>query len=118
MISEVIVNHEERNYFNDYSEIRSDHMCGVEDDKVIKAIDKLVRRYKDKYNPRRDCMFVINEDGSGWRLMFDHDRDLLEKGVEQRFLRLRHFTNVSISSWDTEETVSVAYAKQAILGRE
>lgn len=48
MITNVIVNHTERNYFNDYDETRSDVMCGVDYDKLCRAIDKLHRRHRDK----------------------------------------------------------------------
>ena len=114
MISRVIVNHTERNYFNDYDEIRSDEMVGVEPEKVAKAIDKIHRRFKAK--GECDCMLVINGDGTGWRLWYDTDPELVEKGVIQRFLRLRHFVNMMADSWDTEESVSLAYAKKAIIG--
>lgn len=116
MIKQVTVNHTERNYFNDYNEIRTDRITGVTLAKVYKAIDKLVRRYKS--NGRTDCMFVTNDDGSGWRLVYDFDPELFEKGVHEKFLRLRHYTNISVDSWDTEENVSVAYEKQAITGKE
>lgn len=112
-ITDVLINHTERNYFDDYSEIRSDHMTGVTPEKVEKAIDKLARRHR---RGLYDCMFVTNDDGTGWRLTYDFDPELFEKGVHEKFLRLRHYTNMGIDSWDCEEGVSVTYAKQAIIG--
>lgn len=116
MITRVVVNYIERNYFNDYDEIRSDEMVGIEREKVCKAIDKIHRRFKAK--GECDCMLVINEDGTGWRLWYDTDPELVEKGIILRFLRLRHFVNMRTDSWDTEESVSLAYAKQTIIGEE
>lgn len=113
-ITEVVVNYTARNYFNDYDETRSERMTWIEPEKVSKAIDKLVRRYRN--NKECDCMFVKNDDGTGWRLTYDFDPELFEKGVHEKFLRLRHYTNMGIDSWDSEEGVSVAYAKQAIIG--
>lgn len=118
MIEQVIVNHVERNYFNDYGEMRSDQMVGIEPEKVAKAIDKLCRRYRNSDGYERDCMLVTNDDGSGWRLWYDYDPELFEKGVTLRALRLRHFTDMRHDSWDTEENVSIAYAKQAIIGED
>lgn len=115
-ITDVLVNYTERNYFNDYDETRTDRITGVTLAKVSKAIDKLVRRYKS--NGKTDCMFVTNDDGTGWRLVYDFDPELFDKGVYEKYLRLRHYTNMSADSWDTEDNVSVAYAKQAITGRE
>jgi hypothetical protein len=114
MISKVLVNHAERTYFNDYEDIRSDTMCGVTNEKVLKAMDKLVRRYRKHW--LCDCMFVENDDGSGWRLMYGYDPELFDKGVQEKSLRLRHYTNYRTGSWDTEENVSLTYAKQAIVG--
>lgn len=111
MIERVIVNHTERNYFNDYDELRSDEMVGADADKVSKAIDKLHRRYRDK--GKSDVLFVTYDDGTGYRLMYDFIA--LDRPYE---LRLLHYTNVSTNSWDTEETVSVAHAKRAIVGSE
>jgi hypothetical protein len=116
MISKVIVNHDERNYFNDYEEVRSDEMMGVEPEKLVKAIDKLVRRYHS--GNRIDCMFVKNDDGTGWRLMYDIDPELFERGVEEKVLRLRHYTSMAYNSWDTDVCVSVMYAKKTIIGEE
>lgn len=112
-ITDVLVNHTERNYFDDYSEIRSDYMTGVTPEKVEKAINKLARRHR---RGLYDCMFVKNGDGTGWRLTYDFDPELFEKGVHEKFLRLRHYTNMGTDSWDYEESVSVAYAKKAIIG--
>ena len=114
MITDVRVNFTERTYFNDYNDVRSDTMCGVTLEKVERAIDKLVRRYRK--HQLRDCMFVANDDNTGWRLCYDYDRELFDKGVHTVFLRLRHYTNMSTESWDTEKSVSVAYAKSAIMG--
>lgn len=114
-IATVTVNHEERNFFNDYGEIRSDMMVGVEPEKVARAIDKMVRRHR-KDRLILDCMLVQNHDNTGWRLMYGYDPELFEKGIEERFLRLRHYTDWYSQSWDTEESVSVAAAKKAILG--
>ncbi len=113
-ITEVVVNYTARNYFNDYNETRSERMTWIEPQKVSKAIDKLVRRYRS--NQECDCMFVKNNDGTGWRLVYDLDPELFEKGIAKKYLRLRHYTNMSADSWDTEDNVSVAYAKQSIIG--
>jgi hypothetical protein len=115
-ISEVTVNHTERNYFNDYDEIRRDDMVCITAEKVAKAIDKLVRRYRSK--KECDVLFVTNSDGTGWRLMYDIDPELFERGIEKKGLRLRHYTNMRYNGWDTDECVSVTYAKEAINGEE
>jgi hypothetical protein len=115
-ITEVVVNYTAWNYFDDYDEIRSERMAWVEPEKVSKAIDKLVRRYRNRREC--DCMFVKNENGTGWRLMYDIDPELFESGIEEKGLRLRHYTNMRHSIWDTDETVSVAKAKERILGGE
>jgi hypothetical protein len=115
-ITNVTVNHTERNYFNDYDEVRTDRITEVTLVKVLKTIDKLVRRYRS--SGRTDCMFVTNDDGTGWRLVYDFDPELFDKGITKKYLRLRHYINMSADSWDTEENVSVAYAKQAISGKE
>lgn len=116
MIERVIVNHTERNYFNDYDELRSDEMIGIDADKVSRAIDKLVRRYRS--NQECDCMFVKNDDDTGWRLMYGYDERCFDPKTSKKTLRLRHYTVYSADSWDTEETVSVARAKRAIVGSE
>lgn len=113
-ITEVVVNYTARNYFNDYDETRSDRMTWVELEKVSKAIDKLVRRYRS--GQECDCMFVKNDDGTGWRLMYGYDERRFDPKNSKRTLRLRHYTVYSADSWDTEETVSVARAKECILG--
>lgn len=115
-IRKVIVNYTERNYFNDYDEIRVDEMIGVDADKVSRAIDKLVRRYRSKQEC--DCMFVKNDDDTGWRLMYGYDERHFDPKTSRRTLRLRHYTVYSADSWNTEETVSVARAKECILGGE
>jgi hypothetical protein len=115
-ITEVEVNHTERNYFNDYDEIRRDEMLHVTAEKVAKAIDKLVRRYRSK--GEGDVLFATNSDGTGWRLMYDIDPELFERGIEEKGLRLRHYTSMMYNGWDTDETVSVAKAKERILGGE
>lgn len=113
-ITEVVVNYTARNYFNDYDEIRRDEMVCITAEKITKAIDKLHRRYRTK--GECDVLFVTNSDGTGWRLVYDFDPELFDKGVAEKYLRLRHYTNMSADSWDTEDNVSVAYAKQAIIG--
>ena len=115
-ITEVMVNHTERNYFNDYDEIRSDEMVSITAVKVSKAIDKLVRRYHSK--KECDVLFVTNSEDTGWRLMYDLDPELFEKGIEEKWLRLRHYTSMRYNGWDTDENVSVTYAKKAIIGEE
>jgi sugar phosphate isomerase/epimerase len=115
-ITEVVVNYETRNYFDDYNEIRSDHMTWVKPEKVLRAIDKLVRRYRN--HQTCDCMFVKNDDDTGWRLMYGYDERRFDPKTSKRTLRLRHYTVYSIEGWDTEETVSVARAKECILGGE
>lgn len=108
-IRNVRVNHSESNYFNDGEEIRTDEMLFPSAEKVARAIDKLVRRYRS----RKECdvLFVTNDDGTGWRLMYD-----TASMSEPRKLRLRHFTSMRHNSWDTDENVSVTYAKEAIIG--
>ena len=108
MITSVHVNHMERNYFNDYTECRSDTMVWVDEEKLVKAIDKLHRRYREK--GEHDVMFVEYEDGSGYRLLYD--LIACDRPYE---LRLRHYTNFGIDSYDAEETVSLAEAKRRIL---
>lgn len=115
-ITEVTVNHTERNYFNDYSEIRSDVMTGVTNEKVSRAIDKLHRRYRDK--GECDCMFVRNADGTGWRLMYGYNPYTFDERHSVKELRIRHITNMNTDSWDTEERVSLSKAKRLILGAE
>lgn len=115
-ITEVVVNYTVRNYFNDYDELHSDEMIGVDADKVSRAIDKLVRRYRSKQVC--DCMFVKNDDDTGWRLMYGYDERHFDPKTSRRTLRLRHYTVYSVDGWDTEETVSVARAKECILGGE
>ena len=115
-ITEVVVNYTARNYFNDYDETRSERMTWVEPEKVSKAIDKLVRRYRN--SQECDCMFVKNDDGTGWRLMYGYDERRFDPKTSKRNLRLRHYTVYSADSWDTEQTVSVARAKECILGGE
>lgn len=109
MITNVRVNHSERNYFNDYDEVRRDEMTYISAERIAKAIDKLVRRYRSK--GECDALFVTNSDGTGWRLMYDfiaQDRP--------KELRLRHYTSMRYNGWDTDENVSVSYAKEAIIG--
>ena len=113
-ITSVHVNHEERNYFDDYSEIRSDDMIGVTDEKVSKAIDKLQRRY------RRcgicDCMFVSYSDGTAYRLMYGYDESNFNPATSSKELRLRHYTNYQYGSCDVEKVVTPSEAKRMILG--
>lgn len=106
-IESVRINHTERNYFNDYDELYTDEMCGVDADKLAKAIDKLHRRYltADKH----DVLFVTYTDGTGYRLM--HDYGIGHDGP----LTLRHYVNMRHDSWDTDEKVTVSAAKRRIL---
>lgn len=123
MITQVVVNHTERNYFNDYGEIRSDKMVGVTAPKVSSAIDKLARRFR---NGEVDVMLVTNDDNTGYMLRYE--KVDMEQYVHPTLgtmyrggydaLRLRHYTYMPSGSWDTEETVSVAKAKRIILGGE
>ena len=112
MIEKVTVNHAEPNYFGDYEEIRSDEMTFVTPEKVESAINKLVRRHKNGHD---DCLFVINDDGTGWRLTYDYDPELTKRGVYTKHLRLLHYCHTSTNSSDSEDNVSVAYAIRAIL---
>lgn len=114
MITKVVVNHAERNYFDDYSELRSDTMTYVDAKKVCKAIDKLVRRYRN--NLKCDCLLVENDDGTGWRLWYAYDEKHFDPKTSRKELRLRHFTSWEHQGWDTEEAVTVAQAKRRILG--
>lgn len=107
-ISKVTVNHIDKNWFNDYDELYNDEMILVTDEKVAKAVERLVRRFKGWQ--KTDVLFVTNEDGTGWRLMYDQDQD------GRLALTLRHYTNMEYGSWDTNEKVSAAKAKKLILG--
>ena len=113
MIKKVSVNHEERNYFNDYTELRTDQMVAITPEKITHAVNKLVRRHKNGHD---DCLFVINDDNTGWRLGYDYDQRLAKQGVFKKHLRLTHYAHLSTDSWDSEENVSVACALKAILG--
>jgi hypothetical protein len=82
-------------------------------EKITHAVNKLVRRHKNGHD---DCLFVIKDHDTGWRLGYDYDPSLVKQGVFDKCLRLTHYTHMSTDSWDSEENVSVAYALQAILG--
>ena len=112
-ITEVTVNYSDRNYFNDYDEFRSDSILGIDETKIIRAIEKLHRRFVK--SEKTDCMFITNEDGTGWRLMYDYDRENFDPKKSKKELRLRHYVKMSTDSWDTEEPVSLAKAKRLIL---
>lgn len=124
MINKVVVNHTERNYFDDYSEIRTDVMSGVEPEKVTKAIDKLVRRFKT--HDESDVMFVMYDDDTAYRLAYqtvgmeEYEHPTL--GVMYRgghnALVLRHYTHYSTNSYDTDNEVTAAKAKRLILEGE
>lgn len=107
-IKKVTVNHTERNWFGDYDEQRSDEMLLVSEEKVAKAIERLHRRYIG--GKEWECLFVTNDDGTGWRLM--HDKTKGGKMV------LRHYTNMEYGGWDTDQIVGVAKAKSLILGQK
>lgn len=123
-IAEVTVNHIERNYFNDYDEIRVDRMSGITSEKVVKAVNKLVNRYKSRGD--KDTMFVSYDDGTMYRLGFQI------VGMEQYehpvfgtmyrggrdALMLRHYTHSATDSWDSEQEVSPAKARRMILEGE
>jgi len=124
MISRVVVNHEERNYFGDYNEIRTDRMSNITDEKIAKAINKLVNRFKTKRH--RDTLFVCYDDDTAYRLCYTTvDMESYEHptfGTMYRggrdALMLRHYTHISVDSWDTDEEVTAAQAKRRILGGE
>jgi hypothetical protein len=61
-------------------------------------------------------MFVKNDDDTGWRLMYGYDERHFDPETSKKTLRLRHYTVYSVEGWDTEDTVTVAQAKRAILG--
>lgn len=106
-IESVRINHTERNYFNDYDELYTDEMCGVDADKLARAIDKLHRRYLTA--DRHDVLFVTYTDGTGYRLMHDY-------GIgHDDPLTLRHYVVMRHDSWDTDDAVTVAEAKRRIL---
>ena len=107
MIEKVTINFFERNYFRDYDELRTDEMVRISEEKLLKAIDKMARRNRSA--GLHDALFVTNSDGTGWRLMYDY-----VDGENE--LRLRHYTNMRYNSWDTDEAVTVAYAKRTIIG--
>lgn len=123
-ITQVTVNHEERNYFNDYDEIRVDRMSNINNENVAKAVRKLVNRYKS--HGAKDTMFVSYDDGTAYRLLFQI------VGMEQYehpvfgtmyrggrdALTIRHYTNITTDSWDSEQEVSPAKARRMILEGE
>lgn len=124
MIEQVVVNYTERNYFNDYDEVRSDRMTSISPEKVRRAIDKLVRRFRG--SGTSDVMFVKYSDNTGYRLMYQkvgiksYEHPVLGtmyKGGEDK-LTLRHFTNYEYEGWDKEEAVTIADAKRLIIGKE
>lgn len=124
MIAKVVVNHTERNYFDDYSEIRTDVMSGAEPEKVTKAIDKLVRRFKT--HDESDVMFVMYDDDTAYRLAYQTvDMEEYEHPVLGTLCRggrdalvLRHYTHYSTNSYDTDKEVTAAKAKRLILEGE
>lgn len=122
MITKVVVNHTERNYFGDYDEIRTDRMSGITDEKVAKAINKLVNRFKSR--GVQDVMFVYFDDDTAYRLgyqtvgieAYEHPTfGTMYRGGHDALV-LRHYTVSSIDSWDTDEEVTPAKAKHIILG--
>lgn len=124
MITDVSVNHEERNYFNDYDEIRVDHMSNITNEKVAKAVSKLVNRYKSR--GAKDTMFVTYDDGTAYRLCYQTvDTEEYEHPVFGTMYRggrdalmLRHYTYSATDSWDSEQEVSPAKARRMILEGE
>lgn len=124
MITGVVVNHEERNYFNDYDEIRVDHMSRVSAEKVTKAISKLVGRFKSR--GVKDCMFIHYDDGTAYRLGYQTvEMEQYEHPVFGTMYRgghdalvLRHYTHSATDSWDTEGEVTKAKAIRLILKGE
>lgn len=114
MITKVIVNHYERNYFNDYDELRHDEMAYITEGVIERAVDKLVRRYRTK--GLTDCLFTENHDHTGWRLVYDYEQD--SDTTSKKRLLLRHYTNTVQNSWDIEKVVTPRQAKDKILGRE
>ncbi len=124
VISKVVVNHEEHNYFNDYDEIRTDRMTSITDEKIAKAINKLVNRFKTRGH--KDHMFVCYDDDTAYRLGYQTvDMESYEHPTYGTMYRggrealvLRHYTHASVDSWDTDREVTVAQAKRLILGRE
>lgn len=113
MIVKVHINYTERNYFNDYDEIRSDETLSISEEKILKAIDKLHRRYRS--SGECDCLLVENDDGTGYRLWYSYDDSDFDQKTSQKQLRLRHLTSWSTGGWDTEETVTVSEAKRRII---
>ena len=113
-VCKVVVNHIERNYFNDYREIRTDAMCIVTAEKLARAIDKLHRRFKR--HGCFDCLFADNADGTGWRLCYDYEESDSNERNPAEVLKLRHYTSTHTQSWDYEEAVTVAEAKRRIIG--
>lgn len=106
-IIRVMVNHTEKNWFGDYVEVRNDEMCFISDEKIAKAIDKLRRMFLS--GQKWDCLFVVNDDNTGWRL----SNDIGEGGI----FVLTHYVNIEHDSWDTMQYVGVAEAKRVILGQ-
>lgn len=119
-IKRVTVNHVERNYFDDYDELRSDTMAFVSGEKVARAIDKMVRRHARR--GEGDCLFIENDDATAWRLCYDYDPELAKEGVYSKVLRMLHYTclhrGMGTASWDTEETTTATAAKRLIVGEE
>ena len=124
MITKVVVNYIERNYFDDYDEVRTDRMSNISSERVARAINKLINRYKS--HGAKDTMFISYEDGTVYRLCFQ------TVGMEQYehpvfgtmyrggrdALMLRHYTHSETDSWDSEKEVSPAKARRVILEGE
>lgn len=123
-IRKVIVNYTERNYFNDYDEIRVDSMSGITNEKVTKAINRLVNRFKSR--GAKDTMFVTYDDGTAYRLCYQTvDMEEYEHPVFGTMYRggrdalmMRHYTHSATDSWDGEQEVSPAKARRMILEGE
>ena len=121
-IERVSVTYEERNYFNDYDEFRSDRSTCPDSDTIKRAIDKMCRRFKA--HGKTDCLWVVYNDNTAYRLIYDLvDYETYEHPVfgvmcngGRYALMLRHYNVLSTESSDKEFEVTPSKAKRLILG--
>ena len=107
MITNVTVNFFERNFFNDYDELRHDTMVWPCADKVCKAIDKQVRMHRSGNDT--PVLFVTTDTNEEYRLMYDY-----ADGATNKVYRIRHYTNSTTHSYDHDEPITPAKAKAFI----
>lgn len=107
MVTSVTVNFFERNFFNDYDELRHDTMVWPCADKVCKAIDKQVRMHRSGNDT--PVMFVTTDTNEEYRLMYDY-----ADGATDKVYRIRHYTNATTHSYDHDEPITPSGAKRFI----